>query len=81
MLTVDGMNADYTTEHLFVNEVAGDSIPVTVLFSPNTNNVVEADVYSNLNRRNRATMDANGDGIEDGIYAAGRQLHSDRRRQ
>ena len=27
VLTVDGMNADYTTEHLFVNEVAGDSIP------------------------------------------------------
>ena len=67
VLTVDGMNADYTTEHLFVNEVAGDSIPVSILFSPNTNNVVEADVFSNLNRRNRATLDANGDGIEDGI--------------
>src|ERR1019366_9230805 len=39
----------------------------TVLFSPNASNVVEADVFSNLNRRNRATMDANGDGIEDGI--------------
>jgi hypothetical protein len=66
-LTVNGLNADYTTEHLFVDEVAGDSIPVTVLFSPNVSNVVEADVFSNLNRRNRATMDANGDGIEDGI--------------
>ena len=67
VLTVNGLNADYTTEHLFVDEVAGDSIPVTILFSPNTTNVVEADVFSNLNRRNRATMDANGDGIEDGI--------------
>jgi Alpha amylase, catalytic domain len=66
-LTVNGINADYTTEHLFVDELAGDSIPVTVLFSPNASNVVEADVFSNLNRRNRATMDANGDGIEDGI--------------
>jgi glycosidase len=66
-LTVNGINADYTTEHLFVDEVAGDSIPITVLFSPNASNVVEADVFSNLNRRNRATMDANGDGIEDGI--------------
>jgi glycosidase len=66
-LTVNGLNADYTTEHLFVDEVAGDSIPVTILFSPNTNGVVEADVFSNLNRRNRATLDANGDGIEDGI--------------
>ena len=66
-LTVNGLNADYTTEHLFVDEVAGDSIPVTILFSPNVSNVVEADVFSNLNRRNRATLDANGDGIEDGI--------------
>ena len=66
-LTVNGINADYTTEHLFVDEVADDSIPIAVLFSPNVSNVVEADVFSNLNRRNRATMDANGDGIEDGI--------------
>jgi hypothetical protein len=67
ILSVNGINADYTTEHLFVDEVAGDSIPVTVLFSPNAPNVVEADVFSNLNRRNRATMDANGDAVEDGI--------------
>ena len=66
-LTVNGMNADYTTEHLFVDEVAGDAIPVNVVFSPNTNNVIEADVFSNLNRRDRATLDADGDGIEDGI--------------
>jgi hypothetical protein len=71
VFTVDGMNGDYTTEHLFVNEVAGDSIPVTFLFSPNTNNVVEADVYSNLNRRNYVTtptVDANGNPTEEGIY-------------
>ena len=67
VLTVNGINADYTTEHLFVDEVAGDSIPINVLFSPNASNVVEADVFSNLNRRNRATNDANGDGIEDGV--------------
>jgi glycosidase len=69
-LTVDGMNADYTTEHLFVDEVAGDSIPVTVLFSPNTNNVVEADAFSNLNRRNLTTLavvDSNGVASEEGI--------------
>jgi len=69
-LTVNGMNAEFTTEHLFVDEVAGDSVPVTVLFSPNTNNVVEADVFSNLNRRQlatRATVDANGVASEEGI--------------
>jgi hypothetical protein len=70
VLTVDGMNAEYTTEHLFVNEVTGDSIPVTVVFSPNTNNVVEADVYSDLNRRSfvtTPTVDANGNPTEEGI--------------
>jgi hypothetical protein len=57
VLTVDGMNAEYTTEHLFVDEVAGDSIPVTVLFSPNTNaTIVEADVFSDLNRRSHVTQ-------------------------
>ncbi len=67
VLTVNGLNADYTTTHLFVDEVAGDSIPLTILFSPNVANVTNAEVFSNLNRRDRATQDANGDGIEDGI--------------
>jgi hypothetical protein len=67
VFTVNGQDANYSTEHLFVDEVAGDSIPINVTFSPTADNVVEADVFSNLNRRNRAAMDANGDGIEDGI--------------
>jgi glycosidase len=67
VLTVNGVNADYTTTHLFVDEVAGDSIPLTILFSPGASNVTEADVFSNLNRRDRATQDANGDGVDDGI--------------
>jgi hypothetical protein len=71
VLTVDGMNAEYTTEHLFVDEVAGDSIPVTILFSPNTNTVVEADVFSNLNRRDRIallyTNSTYPNGVESGI--------------
>src|SRR5947207_1285780 len=66
-LTINGVNADYTTTHLFVDELAGDSIPLTVLLSPNTANVTAAEVFSNLNRRERAGQDANGDGIEDGI--------------
>jgi glycosidase len=71
-LTVDGMNAEYTTEHLFVDEVAGDAIPVTVLFSPNTNAAIaEADVYSNLNRRNNVTLSYTNStypfGTEEGI--------------
>jgi glycosidase len=67
-LTVNGVDADYGTAHVFVNEVSNDAVPLTILFLPNAStNVVEADVFSNLNRRDRATMDANGDGVEDGI--------------
>jgi glycosidase len=67
VLTVNGINADYGTTHVFVDEVANDAVPLTILFSPNASNVVEADVFSNLNRRDHAGLDANGDGIEDGI--------------
>ncbi len=68
VLTINGANADYGMTHVFVNEVSNDAVPLTILFSPNAStNVVEADAFSNLNRRDHATMDANGDGIEDGI--------------
>ncbi|PYI88309.1 MAG: hypothetical protein DME26_03850, partial [Verrucomicrobia bacterium] len=67
VLTINGLNADYTTTHLFVDELSADSIPLTILFSPNASNVVAAEVFSNLNRRERAMQDANGDGVEDGI--------------
>ena len=67
VLTVNGLNGDYTTEHLFVDEVAGDTLPVTIVFTPGQPNVTNAEVFSNLNRREYATNDANGDGIEDGI--------------
>jgi hypothetical protein len=71
VLTVNGLNADYTTEHLFVDEVAGDSVPVNVVFSPDTNNVTEADVFSNLNRRNHVTQlytnSTYPNGVEEGI--------------
>jgi len=67
VLTVNGVNGDYTTTHVFVNEVNGDSIPLTITFSPNQPNLTAVEIFSNLNRRDRATLDANGDGIEDGI--------------
>jgi hypothetical protein len=67
VLTVNGINADYGSTHVFVNELSDDAVPLTILFSPNASNVVEADVFSDLNRRDYATRDANGDGIEDGI--------------
>ena len=66
-LTANGVEADYTTTHLFVDEVAGDSVPLAVNFSPNVLNVTAAEIFTNLNRRDRAQLDADADGIEDGI--------------
>lgn len=67
VLTVNGVNADYTTTHVFVNELNHDAVPLTLLFAPNADNATNVEIFSNLNRRDRATLDANGDGIEDGI--------------
>ncbi len=61
------VNADYSTTHFFADEVAGDAISVTAFFDPQTLGVATAEVLTNLNRRDRAQLDANGDGIEDGI--------------
>ncbi|MGD7653838.1 MAG: hypothetical protein ACQCXQ_11520 [Verrucomicrobiales bacterium] len=61
------VEANYTTTHLYIDEVAADSIPVTIFFDPATTGVETAEVFTNLNRRDRAELDANSDGIEDGI--------------
>jgi glycosidase len=63
------VEADYTTSHVFINEVANESVPFTIVFDPQTMGVASAEVFTNLNRRDRAALDANGDGIADGILA------------
>jgi glycosidase len=70
-LRVNGKDANYTTSKVFVDEVAGVAVPLTVTFRPNAENVNRATVqtFTNLNRRDRAEIDADGDGIEDGIVA------------
>ncbi len=56
-VTVNGTttNGNYGMSHIFVDEIAGDSVPVTVFFDPQTTNVALAEVYTNLNRRDKAT--------------------------
>src|SRR5262249_41072459 len=39
----------------------------TIFFDPQTMGVAAAEIFTNLNRRDHAALDANGDGIEDGI--------------
>lgn len=67
VLTVNGLNGNYTTSKLYVNEMANQSVPLSITFSPGQDNVTDVEVFTNLNRRERAEQDANGDGIEDGI--------------
>ena len=67
VLTVNGVNGNYTTTHLFVDEVAADSKPLAITFAPGEANVTDVEIFTNLNRRDRAQLDANGDSIEDGI--------------
>ena len=50
------VEGDYTTSHVFVNEVAGDSIPFTIFFDPGTTGVQTAEVFTNLNRRDMAAL-------------------------
>ena len=67
VLTVNGVNGNYTTTHVFVDEVTGDSIPLSITFAPGQANITNVEVFTNLNRRDKAQLDANSDGIEDGI--------------
>lgn len=67
-LTVNGKNADYSTTKFFVDERAGDSHAVNVLYTiPGGGTVERAEVFSNLDRRDYADVDINGDTIPDGI--------------
>ena len=68
VLTVNSTSANYTTTHVFIDEVNDVTFPtLTCLLTPNEANVTEAELFTNLNNRDRAGLDANGDGIEDGI--------------
>src|SRR4051812_11817621 len=71
-LTINGTEANYTTSHLYIDEIAGDSIPQIINFSPGVANVDPAtvQVFTNLNRREKATLaytDGNGIPTEEGI--------------
>jgi glycosidase len=66
-LTGAEVEGNYSTTHLYVDEIAGDAIPMTVFFDPQAVGIETCEVFTNLNRRDRAGLDANGDGTEDGI--------------
>ena len=64
--TTGTLSADYTTSKLYVDELASDAVPITISFSPGVS-ASEVELWTNLNNRDRAGQDADGDGIHDGI--------------
>lgn len=71
-LTVNGVEANYTTTHTFINEVTPTSTSFTFNFNPNDPQTDPSTVqlFTNLNRRDYATTkytDVNGLWTEEGI--------------
>ncbi|MBU0678629.1 MAG: hypothetical protein KJ626_10985 [Verrucomicrobia bacterium] len=71
-LTVNGLSANYTTTKLFVDEIAGDTQEVVIVFTPNAAELDKVEVFSNIGRRDYVDVDytnANitADGYPDGI--------------
>ncbi|MEQ1748788.1 MAG: alpha-amylase family glycosyl hydrolase [Prosthecobacter sp.] len=64
--TTGSLNGNYTTTKLFVDEIAGDSIPLTVTFAPGQV-ATEVELVTNLNQRDYADDDKNANGVEDGM--------------
>jgi hypothetical protein len=64
----DFRSAEYSTTHVFIDEIAGTSADLEVLWNLNDfNNITDVEVFTNLNRRDLARADKNGDGYPDGI--------------
>ncbi len=62
-------NAEYTTSHVFIDEVAGTTADIEIRFDPQQANIVDVEVFSNLNRRDLATTDKGvGGGAPDGMH-------------
>ncbi len=83
VLTVNGTSANYTTSKLFVDEIAGDVVPLVIVLNPGeAGTITAAEVFTNLNNRDRANDDVDNDGVHDGIQppsgdlvVAGNDIH------
>lgn len=61
-------NAEYSTSHVFIDEIANTTADIEVLWDLSSfNNITDVEVFTNLNRRDLARNDKNNDGYSDGI--------------
>jgi hypothetical protein len=73
--TVNNTSGPYQTTKFFIDEIAGESYPLNVSATFNAGTApTEVEVVTNLNRREKADQDNNGDGIADGILPPARDL-------
>jgi hypothetical protein len=67
-LTVNGLNADYTTSKFFIDEAAGESVTLEIVYSPPLDNPPHAiEVFSNVGRRDYWDSDIDHNGVVDSI--------------
>ena len=66
-LTVNGLNADYTTSKFFIDEAAGESVTLDVVYAPQVSNPYAVEIFSNVGRRDFWDADIDGNGVADAI--------------
>ena len=66
-LTVNGLNADYTTSKFFIDEAAGESVTLDVVYDLPVESACAVEVFSNVGRRDYWDSDIDHNGVVDSI--------------
>ena len=74
-LTVNGQNADYTTSKFFIDEAAGETAHLRVVYAPPAG-AQDVQLYSNVGRRDFWNADLDGDGVADAIRPPSGNLYT-----
>jgi hypothetical protein len=61
--------ANYTTSHVYIDEISGTSAAISFRFVPGVANVTDVELWTNINRRDLAATDKNNDGYPDAVVA------------
>ena len=52
---------------MYLDEIAGEAVPITFRFTPGVGDVIDVELWTNVNRRDLANADKNADGYPDGV--------------
>ena len=66
-LTVNGLNADYTTSKFFIDEAAGETVTLDVVYAPEVSSPYAVEIFSNVGRRDFWDADIDTNGVPDSI--------------